>query len=569
MTVEFLEEDGGGEFVKTYDGDRWVDNDPTVDGEDSESSGLWTPLIPHDVSEIDPGDEDAFSDQVDATLEAHAALIDLFTTLVASGWQVTVQHGAAEDGTPQITLRADAPELDHDRAYTAVRAMRLPTGFSRVEATYKQGAGDGTESWGFPHEQVSAVTRSGTIQTIRLKDMFTFALCSSATWTLTPDLDAPIQRHTSGSSMKTSIVTQPPIKQAPTQDEIDERRRAVDQWATSNDFTSPVHPAMPANVQRALDALDSGNAGYYLLDFTNGDCYLGQSISIADRLKGHRSTHKDIRGIRLRPDIEAGSIVNPLRHLLDHEATLIHSVQQAGLPARNKAQMTYAIGDDSSLDDIFRKNGTTSAAWLADPIGVNAHKQIAHSPNQSRRSLTAAEDDYRVWLKRTGEHADTVRSLLRTYMERCLPLPRHTEYQHWVLSSPRNTPYFRTLSNLSIRNTEAFRTMIDKDKHLRGMLHVNGVELLGESMSDDALIRFMRQHPGVCVTETDFQEAGPFNLMLWAPDLTSIDDLLDDTAVTRAAATAALHLMKKGKMGKNKNSHNPVLVNAILRTTGQ
>ncbi|WP_270485306.1 hypothetical protein, partial [Gordonia jacobaea] len=55
----------------------------------------------------------------------------------------------------------------------------------------------------------------------------------------------------------------------------------------------------------------------------------------------------------------------------------------------------------------------------------------------------------------------------------------------------------------------------------------------------------------------------------WAPDLTSIDDLLDDTAVTRAAATAALHLMKKGKMGKNKNSHNPVLVNAILRTTGQ
>ena len=111
--------------------------------------------------------------------------------------------------------------------------------------------------------------------------------------------------------------------------------------------------------------------------------------------------------------------------------------------------------------------------------------------------------------------------------------------------------------------------MIDKDKHLRGMLHVNGVELLGESMSDDALIRFMRQHPGVCVTETDFQEAGPFNLMLWAPDLTSIDDLLDDTAVTRAAATAALHLMKKGKMGKNKNSHNPVLVNAILRTTGQ
>lgn len=74
----------------------------------------------------------------------------------------------------------------------------------------------------------------------------------------------------------------------------------------------------------------------------------------------------------------------------------------------------------------------------------------------------------------------------------------------------------------------------------------------------------MRQHPGVSVTQSPYQAAGPFNLMLWAPDLESVADLLDDTAVTRAAATAALHLMRKALPGKNKESHNPVLVNAIL-----
>lgn len=557
------------DYVMTYVRGQWTDGDPAAEGDaNSATPTPWAPLIPEDVKDFDPSDEDALIDQLFATANAHAQLVELFTTLVASGWHVTVHHVDSKDattGTPQIRLEAEAPATNADRAATALRALRLPAGLARLEATYEPEGVSDRALWRFPDDVAVAVTVGGERHPVRIDVVQTYAVSSAPAWTLHPGIDAPVQSHTAGSPMKGSALVPPVVTPTPTHAEIDERRKAVDTWASNNEFGASIKPAKPADVQRTLDELDEGNVGYYLLEFTNGDCYLGQSISIADRLKGHRALRKDIRSIRLLPDPTARSLVNPLRHLLDREASLIHSLQTAGLPARNKAQMTYLAGEGLPIDRIFESNGTTAAEWLADPISCNGRdSEASRALTPSTDQLAAGQAAYKRWVERTGEHADTVRSLFGIYMARCLPLPLHTEYTHWVLSSPQVVPRHRTLSNLSIGWTEAFRTMIDKDGHLSGMLHVNGIELLGEDMSDDALVRFMRQHPGVSVTQSCYQAAGPFNLMLWAPDLESLRDLLDDTAVTRAAATAALHLMRKSATGRNRESHNPVLVNAIL-----
>lgn len=566
LTANSLQDNDDDSFVMTYDGAQWRDGGLETDRDEPSASALWPPLIPDDMTDVDLGDEDALANQFDATVEAHATLVELVTTLVASGWHLDLRHVVAVGATPRINVHADAPHIDAERAATASRTLRLPADLSRLEATYvSQSGGDGQASWGFSDGQVIAVTHGGERRPVRIGDVLTLALCSAPAWALVPGLDAPVERHTAGSPMRASFLTQPPPAPAPTQEEIDERRNAVDTWAANNDFGPLIEPAMPAAVRKELTRLGSGSVGYYLLEFANGDCYLGQSISIADRLTGHRAVHKDILGIRLRPDMAAENLRNPLRHLLDHEATLIHGIQQAGLPARNKAQMTYLASENRPVDELFEQHGTTASSWLADPIAANDRAgQAGRALHATKEQLAAGEAAYSLWLKRTGDNAAAVRSLLRTYLHRCVPLPVHTEYVLWVLSSPQTIPAHRTLSNLSIGWTEAFRTMIGKDGHLSGMLHVNGVELLGEEMADDALVRFMRQHPGVHVTESNYQAAGPFNLMLWAPDLSSVADLLDDTAVTRAAATAALHLMRKGGVGNIKNSHNPILVDEVL-----
>ena len=67
----------------------------------------------------------------------------------------------------------------------------------------------------------------------------------------------------------------------------------------------------PSATKKTLSELDLGETGYYLLEFDNGDCYLGQSVDISERLKGHRLVHKDISSIRLSPDPAAARMANP------------------------------------------------------------------------------------------------------------------------------------------------------------------------------------------------------------------------------------------------------------------
>ena len=95
-------------------------------------------------------------------------------------------------------------------------------------------------------------------------------------------------------------------------------------------------------------------------------------------------------------------------------------------------------------------------------------------------------------------------------------------------------------------------------------MQVNGIELLGEDMSDEAVVRFLRQHPGASLDEAPYHASGPYNLNVRAQHLRVLGDLLDDTAVTRAAATATLHLMRNSKAGASRAAHNPVLVGAAL-----
>lgn len=307
-----------------------------------------------------------------------------------------------------------------------------------------------------------------------------------------------------------------------------------------------------------------GVVGYYLLEFENGDCYVGQSTSIADRLRGHRVLRKDISSIRPRPDFAAATMANPLRHLLDEEERLIHSAQQAKLPARNKAQMTYLSGR-RSLDDLLLENDCTSEKWLENPVAWNA------SSFDRPRSFTlgpdgqaSGEEAFRLWSNRTGASAPKVLAAISNYVRRCLPLPMQTELEYWTLSSPQVRPAWGTLSNLTIGWTEAFRINRTKDGHLSGWLQVNGTELLGEDQTDDAVVRFLRQHPGVTLSEARYQAAGPYNLVANAVNLNALADLLDDAAVTRAGASAALHLMRASKSGAAKSAHNPVLVDAVV-----
>ena len=88
-----------------------------------------------------------------------------------------------------------------------------------------------------------------------------------------------------------------------------EERQASRSWASEYGF----HHRSTGNLnhQKTLNELDLGEAKDITGQVGNGDCYLGQSVDISERLKGHRLVHKDISSIRLRPDPAAARMANP------------------------------------------------------------------------------------------------------------------------------------------------------------------------------------------------------------------------------------------------------------------
>lgn len=554
-----------------YDGVRWsddVDTDSVAEDDDSvPRPEIWKYLLPPELRTTEPPDDETFDEHIDHAVEHHAELIELVTTVVASGWSVELRHEVPRGNQTRasITIRATAPSLNDERATAVFETWGFPAGIPLFETVWSSPAPD-TEPWGFNADHTFIATAHGPNQAIDPNIFALIALSAAPAWTVQPGVDRPFKRHSTGGAMEPPVLVAPPADPpaAPSGSEIARRRTAVAVWAKDNGFVRLVEPALPKATQQALEELGDGDAGYYLLEFDNGDCYLGQSISIAERLKGHRSIRKDIVAIRLHPDPAASALPNPLRHLLDRESVLIASVQQANLHARNKAQMTYQTGH-RAIDDIFAAHECTSREWLADPFGINT-TAMGKPRNVTLKPAKAAggHEALQMWTTRAGPHISAVLSALRLYMQRCLPLPAQTEYEYWTLSSPMTIPPWRTLSNLTIGWTEAMRINIAEDGHLSGWVQVNGIELLGEDTADEAVVRFLRQHPGTQLDQSPYQASGPYNLNIRAANMHVLNELLDDTTVTRAAATAALHLMRHSKAGANRSAHNPVLVNTVL-----
>lgn len=383
---------------------------------------------------------------------------------------------------------------------------------------------------------------------------------AAPTWTLRSGPDKPVERHSDGHSMRPTTIEVEFERWDPTPAQVAKAKSKIAAWADEEGFSDKVAPATVAEVDAELEAIGDGMAGYYLLEFDNGDCYVGQSISIAERLASHLLDRPGITSIRLLPDPDADALASSLQHLLKYERELIHSAQRAGLPMRNKAEMTFRAGP-RALDEVFAEQGVTVQEWLADPVGFNARSISAISQRDSDAAEVASgQEALEVMKKRLGDRFDDVIAIQRAYVQRFLPLPSATEKEWWVVSSPIKTPKHQTLSNLSAGWVEALRINVD----LSGWVQVNGSELLGDDYDDEAVVRLIRQYPGISIEDAPYVDSGPFNLNVHAPDLDILADLLDDTRVTRATATAALGLMRARKVGAIKNSHNAVLAELLL-----
>lgn len=509
-------------------------------------------------------DDDGLSDsQLEAFALATTTMDQVIQGLLASGWRLRTQFTVSEQRVPRIKVIADPPNDVDDTAIRRVTDMfSLPWGTAELTWT-----GPPPSKWGDDWQLTEARVAGRVAPTDEetLNELLVIAMVTAPQWTVRPGFDRPVIRHSEGGHMPgtaISVVFDSQVANRSSAEIADlERRAAV--WGDKHKFGVAISEPTKTSVQDALDRVGDGISGYYLLGFENGDRYLGQSTNIPARIETHKRERKGITSVRLLPDPEANTATSPVKQLLASERALIHSLQHSGLPTRNKAEMTYWTGH-RAVDDIFPPVDATAEDWLNDPVGINQRgKKI---PRMHTADLSAGNEAMSKLAERAGERLQQMLAIQRAYLDRCLPLPSQTEYEWWVVSSPLTTPSHGTLTNLSVGWTECLRI----NTTFSGFIQVNGVELFGEDFGssgdfDDAdAIRFMRQHPGAYVDNAPYSDGGAFNLNIYAPSLEVLADLLDDTAVTRAAATAALNYMRVRKVGAIKNSHNPVLAALLL-----
>ncbi|MDI9927420.1 GIY-YIG nuclease family protein [Rhodococcus sp. IEGM 1341] len=307
-------------------------------------------------------------------------------------------------------------------------------------------------------------------------------------------------------------------------------RVAVSRWADRNRFGPEVQFADVRSV--TLPSGGPRQSGLYLLQFDNESYYVGESVDLRSRMAGHKTKWgNEISTVRLLARTASKQELKRLERALTRDA------EEAGIVLRNVLNASVAFGIDA-LDELL--DNEAQERWRRDPGRFNADDTtpLKELSAQSVRYSTAA--DRYAELDREPE----MTTLLKTYVEGCIPAPRATEFQYWSVSTGTYaSSAFPRRFCVSVGKMEVF--VLSASKRLGGSLlgFVNvRKSVLYESLTPAA---FRKRHPAVRRKERFYEDGGGDTIALHCSDFAQLESLVADPDVRRAAGALVLDVMRK------------------------
>lgn len=284
----------------------------------------------------------------------------------------------------------------------------------------------------------------------------------------------------------------------------------------------------PAGLAPSLIFEDGVGPGIYILEFSNGDQYVGQSIHPATRFASHRRRWQDIEAVSFTP--------LPPEELDRVEQEVITQKRREDVGLRNRTLLAQPFGD-SPLDFIVTQE--EQAAWIgADPM--NAEPEMALERIAAARTHRASGAPRRPAAMRDHPGFSDAVDSIATYLHDVVPLPAETEGRGWVLSawpSTNRTRDHRRFATLSIQNVEMLYLYEDRTED--GAWGQTMVLNVHDSLELDNELRrlFFRN---------TYRTTGP----VWTAAVhgwENIGFLLGHPAVLLAARKLALSQLRKGR----------------------
>jgi hypothetical protein len=281
----------------------------------------------------------------------------------------------------------------------------------------------------------------------------------------------------------------------------------------------------PATSMSAVLPEDMSRRGIYVLEFSDGELYVGQTVSLLARVATHARTWPgEIVAVRFAA-VESGDLDAAERDVvarLVQAGSRLRNVDLVALPLRSAAL-------DVLVDPVVQ------AAWLdgdTGPLSIGDRGRVA-------RQRQRTEANFRC-LQAHLEFGNTV-AAVAAYLRVCIPWPHVTEGRFWVVTSMPSTARSSAghrLCALSINNVEVL--VIGEVRDDDGGWQPTG--FLNLAMEPDI---WSEAGDLYSVELGHYDKVGDVQRIEFAsPE--EVEDLLALPGVAAAARTLAVGLLRKG-----------------------
>lgn len=281
-------------------------------------------------------------------------------------------------------------------------------------------------------------------------------------------------------------------------------------------------------VSIAKNYSSANRCGIYILYFSNGEFYVGQTKDVTRRFVQH---------LRIHHDIEKLTFKRVARKNLDaEERTVAKVLQRQGFSLRNILLTSIPKGK-SDFDLVMSLEDQTR--WLDDHSYMNVEGDRVIEPELRRK--------YQERFLRLTQmpYAEKAIAGIRQYVRIGIPNPVRSEIAFWACSclpsyaNKRVTIY----SRINLFWQEVFNVHFENNQ-LWFSLHLTRSVL--EYEFGPSLVGLTSEHPFVSVADHTYAPGGPDQINLVAKGSSALQGLLEDERVVRAIRLFNLRLMKKG-----------------------
>lgn len=265
-----------------------------------------------------------------------------------------------------------------------------------------------------------------------------------------------------------------------------------------------------------------GLCGIYVLEFANGEEYVGQTVSLLARVSTHRRRWRDIVALRFA--------TVPRSDLDRTEADVIARLAAGGIRLRNKDLIQLPLRGDA-LDLVVDQ--AVQEEWIrghSGDIHIGNRAQEAERRRRTRRNFDR--------LAAHAEFEDIV-SFAAYYVMSAIPWPHQTEGTFWTVTSMASTGRSRDWRRLAVVNINNVEMLVIGEQGPIGAAQVCGFMNLAVDVS-------LPRELGPWIARGRYRSVGEVQRIEFA-SLQDAVEMLEYESVEQATRLLAMGLLRKGK----------------------